>query len=196
MGLRRILLPFVAAAVLAVSACSAPAPVSGGGGGGDTPAPPAADLPAWYGTEFDADGCPVPVKDADLDVFPDAQAFLQTDALPGGWCFYSTISYLEYYAIPKVPSASWGAEVRDTLEPYAWSFDPIDDDSPSWSWITGYPSGSELGFEDGNIDGAIFTVDSAGADDVGQTKEYFATLATAFGGDWALGDQIRVVGFW
>jgi len=195
MGLRRVLLPFVAAAVLAVSACSAPAP-AGNDGGGDTPAPPAADLPAWYGTDFDADGCPVPQKGADLDVFPDALAFLQTDELPADWCFYSTISYLEYYAIPKVPSASFGADVRDLLGPYAWSFDPIDDESPTWSWITDYPSGSEVGFEDDHIDGAIFTVDSASTQDVESTQEYFVTLATGFGGKWAVGDEVRVLGFW
>ena len=195
MGLRRVLLPFFAAAVLAVSACSAPAPVSGTDHPTTDPAPGPV-RPAWYGSDFDEDGCPIPAKGADLDVWPDAQAFLQTDSLSDDWCYYSTISYIEYYAIPKVPTASWDADVRDALGPYAWSFDASDDESPTWSWITDYPSGSEQGMDDGEVQGAIFTVDSAETQDVESTQQYFETLATGFGSTWSVGDEVRVVGFW
>lgn len=195
MGLRRVLFPVLAAAVLAVSACSAPAPVTEADHPTTDPAP-GPTRPAWYGTDFDENGCPVPAKGADLDVWPDAQAFLQTDALSDDWCFYSTISYIEYYAIPKVPTASWGTDVRDALEPYAWSFDPIDDDSPDWSWINDYPSGSEAGFTDGEVSGAIVVVDAATSEDIRLKHDYFITLATGFGGDWKEGDEIRVLGFW
>lgn len=191
---RHLVLPFLTAAALALSACSGPSQ-DGGGGGGQTgqPAPP--DVPAWYGTDFDANGCPVPAADADVDVFPDAPAFLQAE-VPDGWCMYSTVSYLEYYAIPAVPTGDFGAEVRKALEPAGWEWDAADDDSPQWSWLVVYPHGAQEGFEDDAVDGAIFTVDSATTDDLDTYQIWFSSLVHAFGGDWAEGDPIRVLGFW
>jgi hypothetical protein len=152
-------------------------------------------VPAWYGTDFDANGCPVPAADADVDVFPDAPAFLQAE-VPDGWCMYSTVSYLEYYAIPAVPTGDFGAEVRKALEPAGWEWDAADDDSPQWSWLVVYPHGAQEGFEDDAVDGAIFTVDSATTDDLDTYQIWFSSLVHAFGGDWAEGDPIRVLGFW
>jgi hypothetical protein len=191
------LLVLCAAAVavaLTLGACSAPAPVTGGGDPTTDPVS-TADLPGWYGTEFDADGCPVPVADADLEPFADAAAFLQAD-VPAGWCMYSTLSYLEYYAIPAVPDHGFGGDVRATLEPAGWEWDAIDDDSPQWSWLIVYPHGSQEGFEDDAVDGAIFTVDSATEEDLDTYQIWYMSLVHAFGGDWAEGDQIRVLGFW
>lgn len=156
---------------------------------------PVADRPGWYGTNFDANGCPVPVEGADLDVFPGAPAFLQAE-VPEGWCMYSTVSYLEYYAIPAVPTAEFGADVRKALEPAGWEWDAADDDSPQWSWLIVYPHGSQEGFEDDAVDGAIFSVDSATEDDLSTYQIWYMSLVHAFGGDWAEGDQIRVLGFW
>jgi hypothetical protein len=198
MRISRLVAPVVLAAGLVLAGCSSPAPVSGGGGsdgGSDAPVPPATNLPAWYGSDFDAAGCPVPTADSGIDVFPDAAAFLQTD-VPAGWCMYSTIDYLEYYAIPAAPAASFDSDVRAALGPAGWDFDPTDDESPQWSWIAKFPSGSEEGFEDGAVDGAIFTVDKATADDLDTYQIWFAGLVHAFGGDWAEGDQIRILGFW
>lgn len=180
------------AAALFLSACSSSAP-TGGGTATDDPAP-VVDLPAWYGTNLDANGCPVPQADSGLDVFPDAAAFLQTD-VPAGWCMYSTIDYVEYYAIPAAPSAGWDTEVRAALRSAGWEFDASDDESPQWSWITAFPAGSEQGF-DGTVDGAILTVDSATSDDIDNYSIWFTSLVGAFGGDWSAGDQIRVLGFW
>ncbi|MGN6502564.1 MAG: hypothetical protein ACTHKX_06640 [Pseudolysinimonas sp.] len=195
MAPRPVLITLLAVAALAVSSCSSPTPISGGGGdGGGTPAPAPADLPAWYGTQLDADGCPVPQADSGLDVFPDAAAFLQTD-VPAGWCMYSTIDYVEYYAIPAAPSAGFDADVRGALGPAGWEFDAADDDSPQWSWITAFPAGAEKGF-DGSVDGAILTVDSAASDDIDNYSIWFSSLIGAFGGTWSEGDQIRVLGFW
>jgi hypothetical protein len=189
-------LPLSVAAIAAaflLAACSSPAPTTGGGEPTGDPAP-AVDLPAWYGTELDADGCPVPQADSGLDVFPDAAAFLQTD-VPAGWCMYSTIDYVEYYALPAAPSAAFDGDVRAALGPAGWEFDAADDDSPQWSWISAFPAGSEQGF-DGAVDGAILSVDSATSDDIDNYRIWFASLVGAFGGDWKAGDEIRVLGFW
>jgi hypothetical protein len=191
---RRPSLLVAAAVVVALSACSAPGPDPVFVPGTELPTP-AAEVPAWYGSEFDVNGCPVPAADADLEVFADAAAFLQTE-VPDGWCMYSTVSYLEYYAIPAVPTAEFGAEVRRALEPAGWEWDATDDDSPQWSWLIVYPHGSEQGFEDEAVDSAIFTVDSASEEDLDTYQIWFISLVHAFGGDWAEGDQIRVLGFW
>jgi hypothetical protein len=194
MRARPVLPALVLAVALLATACSGPGTGGGGDGGQPTP-PPAADLPAWYGTDLDGNGCPVPASGAEIDVFPDAAAFLQTD-VPAGWCMYSTIDYLEYYAIPAVPSDSFGADVRAALEPAGWEFDAADDDSPQWSWISTAPAGAEEGFEDGYVDGAIFLVDSATADDLDTYQIWFMSLIHAFGGEWSTGDRIQVLGFW
>lgn len=194
---RALAVPFIiAAAGVLLAGCSTPTPSpSGGGGGGDEQPAPAVDLPGWYGTDLDGDGCPVPTSDAALERFVGAGDFLQAE-VPDGWCVYGSTDYTEYVAIPVPPVDDFGADVRAALEPAGWQFDAADDDSPQWSWINAFPSGSEAGFDDGAVDGAIFTVDSATQDDIDTYSIWFGTLPTAFGGAWTEGDKISVVGFW
>jgi hypothetical protein len=192
---RALTVPFiVAAAGVLLAGCSAPAPNPGGGGSDDPPAP-VVDLPGWYGTDLDSDGCPIPVGDAALERFAGAGDFLQAE-VPDGWCVYSSTDYTEYVAIPVPPVDDFGADVRAALEPAGWEFDAADDDSPQWSWINAFPPGSETDFEDGAVDGAIFTVGSATQDDIDTYSIWFGTLPTAFGGAWSVGDEISVLGFW
>ena len=191
---RLVLIPLtVASAGLLLAACSAPAPTPGGGGGSPEPAP-VVDAPAWYGSDFDADGCPVPAAGAPIEV-ADAAAFFQAD-VPAGWCTYSSTEYTQHYAIPNSKGTDFGADARAALEPAGWTFDAADDDSPQWSWITAYPAGAEEGFEDGAVDGAIFTVSSATQEDIDTYSIWFSGLPDAFGGSWAEGDEISVLGFW
>jgi hypothetical protein len=194
---RRLAVPFlVAAAGVLLAGCAGPTPAPGGDGGdgGDQPVP-AVDLPGWYGTDLDANGCPVPAAGAEIEAFAGFGEFAQAE-VPAGWCAYTHTSYTQHFAIPADPSADFASEVRSALEPAGWEFDAADDDSPQWSWINAYPAGAEEGFDDGAVDGAIFTVDAATADDIETYEIWFTGLPAAFGGDWAEGDPIKVVGFW
>lgn len=184
-------------AALLLSGCSGPVPppVDSGDSGDSSgsPAPAPADVPAWYGDSFDGDGCPIP-RDGDLQVAADPAALLKTD-LPDGWCMYKATDYSTYFAIPSTKAPDFGADVRAALEPAGWTFDPADDDSPQWSWITAFPDGAAEGFEDGAVDGAIFVTGAISQDDIDTYSLWFSSLTDAFA-EWAPGDAVSVVGFW
>jgi hypothetical protein len=185
----------IASAAMLLAGCSSPSPTPGGDGGNDqTEAPAPVNQPAWYGTVLDDDNCPVPAVDATI-VRLDLDEFLQTST-PAGWCTYGSTEYVQYYALPVSSGTDFGAEVRSALEPAGWAFDPADDDSPQWSWATEWPEGTADDFEDGGVDGSIFTVPAATQDDIDTYSIWFSGLPTAFGGDWAEGDEISVLGFW
>lgn len=191
-----VVTPFLlAATAVLVAGCTAPSPTPGGDGGDDpVDTPVSIEQPAWYGSDRDDDQCPVPQAGVALERV-DIDEFLQVGA-PANWCTYASTEYTQYYAIPLESGTDFGAEVREVLEPVGWAFDAADDDSPNWSWITAYPAGSEADFTDDNVDGSIFLVDAATQDDIDSYRMWFSSLPTAFGSDWAVGDEISIVGFW
>lgn len=180
-------------AVLALAGCSAPTPSAPV----DTPEEPTAPtgpVPAWYGDTFDDAGCPVPGAGAQVAQVADPAAFLTTD-LPAGWCLYKSTDYTQYYAIPATEVEDPGGDIRAVLEPAGWAFDPLDDGSPQWSWITAYPESAAADFTDGAVDGAIFVTDAISADDMDSYDLWFSSLTASFR-DWTEGDYVAIVGFW
>lgn len=180
------------AAGLALVGCSGPAPA----GPVDTPADPvtpSGPVPAWYGSSFDDDGCPVP-SGAELERDTDPAAFLGAD-LPDGWCLYKGTEYTTYFAIPATEVDEPGAAARAALEPAGWAFDAADDDSPQWSWITAYPEAAAADFSDGAVDGSIFVVPQISADDMDTYALWYGPLASSFG-EWSEGDYVAILGFW
>jgi len=178
--------------------CSSPSP-SGGGQGGDggsedpADAPVTLDQPAWYGEDRFDDGCPVPVAGVPVER-ADIDEFLQVGA-PDHWCTYKSTDYTQFYVIPVQKGTDFALEVREVLEPVGWKFDPADDDSPEWSWIQQYPPGSEEGFTDGAVDGAVLVLESVTEDDLSR-RMWYSRMPTAFGADWEVGDEVQILGFW
>jgi hypothetical protein len=191
MRTRLLAVPF---ALVLLAGCTAPAAPVGGGDVDPDPTTAPVSQPAWYGTDLDVDNCPVPAAGVALEIV-DADGFIQVGA-PADWCVYTSTEYTQYYVLPVESGTDFGSEVRNVLEPAGWEFDAADDDSPQWSFVTAYPAGAETDFADGAVDGSIFTVSSATTDDIDTYRIWFSDLPTAFGGDWAEGDEISVLGFW
>ncbi|MBX3194207.1 MAG: hypothetical protein KF727_03785 [Microbacteriaceae bacterium] len=182
------------AAGLVLAGCSTPStPVVDDPETPDTPSVPAGPVPAWYGDSFDAAGCPVP-SGSDLAAVADPAAFLGA-SLPDGWCFYKSTSYTTYYALPATEVDDPGTDVRAALEPAGWAFDPVDDGSPQWSWITSFPEAAAADFSDGDVDGSIFVSSAVTADDIDAYTIWYSSLFSSFG-DWSEGDYVAIVGFW
>lgn len=160
---------------------------------------PAVSGPAGPGTGSTAD-CPDPGAGArvELATAEAAQTLLQV-ALPETWCLYKSTSYYQFYALPFPTTSTddFGADVRAALEPAGWSFDPLtpEDEPSEWSWITGYPAGSEAGFTDGAIDGAIFTTPSLTEEQYSGKYVWYAAMIDTFG-VWPTGAPVAIVGFW
>lgn len=169
----------------AVSATGDP----GAGGAADGP------RPAWYGDSFDARGCPAPPSGAPLAVFDDAESLLGVP-LPDGWCIYMSVDYTQFYIIPATSDPDFAADARAVLEPAGWAFDPADDDSPHWSWITAYPeSALDLGFTDADIDGSIFFTTAMTEDEGSSRHLWYDALIKTFA-DFEPGGYAAVLGFW
>lgn len=151
--------------------------------------------PAWYGEDFDARGCPIPRDGAPLAAFDDAESLLGVP-LPSGWCIYKSVTYTTFYVIPSTIDAGFDADVRALLEPAGWSFDPADDGSPDWSWITSYPqSALDLGFTDPEIDGSIFITTSLTEEQASNSVWWYGELIKTFD-DFELGGYVGILGFW
>ncbi len=151
--------------------------------------------PGWYGESFDARGCPIPDAGAPLAVFDEGESLLRVP-LPDGWCVYKSVTYTQFYIIPSTIDPGFDAQVRALLDPAGWAFDPVDDGSPDWSWISSYPEGAlSLGFTDGDIDGSIFFTTSLTEDQASGRRLWYDALLRTFG-DFELGGYVGILGFW
>jgi len=154
-----------------------------------------ARVPLWYGDTFDAAGCPVPRSGAAIVATSDS-TLLRGVASDRGWCVYRGTATTTFFIIPPTADSDFARQVRESLQPLGWGFESADAATPQWSWVTAVPDAAyAVGFEEGAVDGALFSRDMLTSDDVGMFRIWFVPLLDAFG-EWQAGDPAYILGLW
>ena len=113
-----------------------------------------------------------------------------------GWCVYSGTATTTFFIIPPTADPDFAREVREALQPLGWDFETQDAVTPQWSWVTTVPDAAyAAGFEEGAVDGALFSSDMLTTDDVAMFRIWFAPLLDAFA-EWQAGDPAYIFGLW